>query len=505
MRRDALAGVALTTQRGTVVVTDRDGTPLRPAIVWLDRRRAEGLPPMGGVFGLASRVLRVEETVATLRAEAEANVLRTQEPETWRRIERYLLLSGFLTHRLTGRFVDSVASQVGFLPFDYRALRWAKPGDWRWTAIPVDPAWLPELIPPAQPLGTITDAAADHTGIPKDLPLIAAAGDKACEVLGAGALEPHIGAISLGTTASINTTHRRYHEVVRVVPPYPAAVPGAYSLEVNIYRGYWMVEWFKREFGEREVARSQELGREAEELFDELLAATPPGAMGLVLQPYWSPGVRKPGPEAKGAVIGWGDVHTRAHLYRAIIEGLAYALREGAELTVKRTKVPIRELRVSGGGGQSPSAIQLTADVFGLPTSRPHTHETSGLGAAIDAAVGLGLQPSFETAVERDDEGGGDARPGPRAAPALRGPLPGRLPADVRQAEAALRRHPPDHRLPAVVASAINAARRPAGRAGGRRAGRRPGRGRTAEGRRPAGTRCARTRRPRARCPRGDR
>jgi sugar (pentulose or hexulose) kinase len=399
VRCDALAGVALTTQRGTVVVTDRDGTPLRPAIIWLDRRRAEGLPPMGGIFRLASKALRVEETVATLRAEAEANVLRTQEPETWRRIERYLLLSGFLTYRLTGRFVDSVAAQVGFLPFDYQALRWAKPGDWRWQAIPVDPAWLPELIPPAQPLGTITEAAAEHTGIPRELPLIAAAGDKACEVLGAGALEPHVGAISLGTTASINTTHRRYHEVIRVVPPYPAAVPGAYSLEVNIYRGYWMVEWFKREFGAQEVVRSREMGREPEELFDDLLATTPPGAMGLVLQPYWSPGVRKPGPEAKGAVIGWGDVHTRAHLYRAIIEGLAYALREGAELTVKRTRVPIRELRVSGGGSQSPSAIQLTADVFGLPTSRPHTHETSGLGAAIDAAVGLGLHPGFEVAV----------------------------------------------------------------------------------------------------------
>jgi sugar (pentulose or hexulose) kinase len=121
--------------------------------------------------------------------------------------------------------------------------------------------------------------------------------------------------------------------------------------------------------------------------------------MGLVLQPYWSPGVRVPGPEAKGAVIGWGDVHTRAHLYRAILEGVAYALREGAERTVRRTGVPIRELRVSGGGSQSPAAVQLTADVFGIPASRPHTHETSGLGAAIDAAVGLGLHASFEAAV----------------------------------------------------------------------------------------------------------
>ena len=265
--------------------------------------------------------------------------------------------------------------------------------------MPVDPAWLPRLVPPGDVLGVISEAAAEATGIPAGLPLIAAAGDKACEVLGSGALEPGIGAISLGTTATFNTTHRRYIEVIPVVPPYPAAIPGAYSLEVQVYRGFWMIEWFKREFGGAEVARAELEGVETEALFDELVATTPPGSMGLILQPYWSPGVRIPGPEAKGAVIGWGDVHTRAHLYRAILEGLAYALREGAERTVKRTKVPITELRVSGGGSQSPAAVQLIADVFGLPTSRPHTHETSGLGAAIDAAVGLGLHPSFEAAV----------------------------------------------------------------------------------------------------------
>jgi sugar (pentulose or hexulose) kinase len=398
-RRDALAGVALTTQRGTVVVTDEAGEPLRRAIVWLDRCRAEGLPRLGGRWGLAFRAARVTETVATFMADAEANVLRRDEPETWSRIRRYLLLSGFLAHRLTGRFVDSVAAQVGYLPFDYRALTWAKAGDWKWQAVPVDPAWLPDLVPPGGTLGSIGASATEATGIPVGLPLIAAAGDKACEVLGSGALEPHVGAISLGTTASFNTTHRRYVEVIPVVPPYPAAVPGAYSLEVNVYRGYWMIEWFKREFGAAEVARAATLGVEAETLFDELVASTPAGSMGLVLQPYWSPGVRIPGPEAKGAVIGWGDVHTRAHLYRAILEGLAYALREGAERTVRRTRVPVTELRVSGGGSQSPAAVQLTADIFGLPASRPHTHETSGLGAAIDAAVGLGLHPTFEAAV----------------------------------------------------------------------------------------------------------
>ena len=98
-------------------------------------------------------------------------------------------------------------------------------------------------------------------------------------------------------------------------------------------------------------------------------------------------------------MIGFGGVHTRAHFYRSILEGLAYALREGAERTSKRSRVPITEARVAGGGSQSNAALQLTADIFGMPVSRPHVYEASGLGAAIDLAVGLGLQPSFESAV----------------------------------------------------------------------------------------------------------
>jgi sugar (pentulose or hexulose) kinase len=398
-RRDSIAGVALTTQRSTVVVTDEAGAPLRPAIVWLDQRRAEGVPEIGGATGLAFRALGVRRTVAAFQADCEANWLRLEEPAVYGRIRHYLLLSGFLSRRLTGRFVDSVASQVGYLPFDYKRRAWAKAGDWRWTAAAVDPAWLPELVPPGDRLGELTAAAAEVVGLPAGTALISAAADKACEVIGSGALEPWIGSLSYGTTATINTTQRHYVEAVPLVPPYPAAIPDAYSLEVQVYRGYWLVDWFKRQFGAAEVAQANEIGIAAEALFDDLVRATEPGSMGLLLQPTWTPGVRVPGPEAKGALIGFGDVHTRAHLYRAILEGLAYALREGGERAAARAKVPLRELRVSGGGAQSPAAVQLTADIFGLPTGRPHTHETSGLGAAIDAAVGLRLHSSFEGAI----------------------------------------------------------------------------------------------------------
>jgi sugar (pentulose or hexulose) kinase len=161
-----------------------------------------------------------------------------------------------------------------------------------------------------------------------------------------------------------------------------------------------MVNWFKNEFGLREQRIADERGVEPETLFDELVDSVPAGSQGLVLQPYWSPGLRSPGPEARGAIIGFGDVHTRAHIYRAILEGLAYALREGAERTAQRSGVRPTELRVAGGGSQSRAAMQLTADIFGLPAARPHIYEASGLGAAIDAAVGAGLHPDFPAAVK---------------------------------------------------------------------------------------------------------
>ncbi len=413
--RERLAGVALTTQRSTVINVDAAGRPLRPAIVWLDQRRTEGLKPVGGWWGILFKLSGMSETVAYLQAEGEANWIATHEPAIWEQTHKFLFLSGYLTHLLIGRFADSVGCQVGYVPFDYKGLDWSKKWDWKWQAIIMDQGKLPELVPPAETLGEITPQAAEETGIPVGLPLVAAAADKATEVLGAGCLEPHMGCLSFGTTATINTTHRKYIEVIPLIPPYPAAVPGAYSLETQIYRGYWMVNWFKQEFGLREQLLADEQGIEPETLFDELVRQVSPGSMGLMLQPYWSPGLKVPGPEAKGAIIGFGDVHTRAHVYRAILEGLAYALREGMERTEMRSRVPITELRVAGGGSQSDAALQLTADIFGLPACRPHVYEASGLGAAIDAAVGLGLHSDFVIAVEEMTRIGEVFEPDPAA------------------------------------------------------------------------------------------
>lgn len=415
VERSHLAGVALTTQRSTVVNLGPDGEPLRNAITWMDNRRAFGQKPVSGVWGLLFALSGMTGTVAYLQAEAECNFIRTHDPETWKKTHKYVLLSGYLTSKLVGKVVDSTGCQVGYIPFDYKKKDWSGKFDWKWQAVPMDRSMLPDLLPPGSVLGEITPQSAEETGIPAGLPLIAAAADKATEVIGAGCIHPNTACLSYGTTATINTTHHKYVEVIPLIPPYPSAVPDAYSLEIQVYRGYWMVSWFKQEFAALEQIAAGERGVEAETLLEEMIKDIPPGSLGLMLQPFWSPGLKYPGPEAKGAIIGFGDVHGKAHVYKAILEGVAYALRDGAERTVKRSGVPITEVRVAGGGSQSESAMQLTADVFGLPAARPHVYEASGLGAAIDAAVGLKLYPDFDTAVKGMTRIGKVFEPNPQA------------------------------------------------------------------------------------------
>ena len=131
--------------------------------------------------------------------------------------------------------------------------------------------------------------------------------------------------------ATFNVTSNRYFEAISAHPAYPGVVPNSFNIETVVQRGYWMVSWFKREFGLREQQLAAERGVTPEALFDDLLDAVPAGSAGLMLQPYWSPSADDTAGVARGAIIGFTEQHGRAHLYRAMIEGLTYALREGME------------------------------------------------------------------------------------------------------------------------------------------------------------------------------
>jgi sugar (pentulose or hexulose) kinase len=397
---ETIKGISITTQRGTLVNLDRDGNPLRPAILWLDQRKAKIENWPKGLIKLGLKLVNMHESLVHAIKDGESNWIRQNQPEIWEKTYKFVYLSGFFIHRLSGRFIESIGSNVGYKPFNYKKQQWCKPGEMNTNLFPIERDKLVDLVKPSELIGHITPDAAQKTGLPAGLPIIAAAADKACEVLGSGCISPEIACLSYGTTATIETVNPKYVEVIPFFPSYPSAIPNFYNTEVMIYRGYWMINWFKKEFGHKEVELANKLGKSAEEIFDEMICNVPPGSMGLTLQPYWSPGVKIPGVEAKGAIIGFGDVHTKAHLYRSIIEGLTYALKEGAERTQKRNGVKIQKLRVSGGGSQSKNALQMTADIFNLPVEKPHTFETSALGAAINCMVGLNLYPDFQTAID---------------------------------------------------------------------------------------------------------
>jgi sugar (pentulose or hexulose) kinase len=392
-----IAGVGVASQRNTMINVDRRGTCLRPAILWLDQRKARPAFASGGLLKGALRLVRMDTFVTGIQSEGKCNWIRQQQPRIWEATYKYLQVSGFLNYRLTGRFADATASQIGHLPFNYRKMRWARRFEPSAVLFPVEREKLPELVPPGDQLGTVVPPAARQCGIPAGVPVIACGSDKGCETLGCGITDQNAVNLSFGTTATVQTTSRHYFEPIRFMPAYPAPLPGYYNPEVEIFRGYWMITWYKNEFACKEVQKAGDQGVPAEEILDRLLVQTPPGAMGLMVQPYWAPGLALP--DAKGAIIGFGEVHTRAHVYRAIIEGLGFALYDGLARIERTGGAKARKATVSGGASQSDAICRITADIFDLPMVRGKTHETSGLGAAIVTAVGTGIHPCFESAM----------------------------------------------------------------------------------------------------------
>lgn len=161
-----------------------------------------------------------------------------------------------------------------------------------------------------------------------------------------------------------------------------------------------MISWFKREFGdiERQLAKTKNTSPET--LLNQLLESVPAGSDGLMLQPYWSPS-NGDGDETRGAIIGFNELHTRAHIYRAMIEGIVYAMRECKEIIEKRTGNKFAKIVISGGGSQSNEIMQISADILGTPVYRSSIFEASSLGAAIASAVGIGIYPNFKVAVSK--------------------------------------------------------------------------------------------------------
>lgn len=392
-----IEAVSITTIRDTAVCVDADGKPLRPAILWLDKRKAKGRPKLSQMTRMLFKAVGMDETATVQFQKSHCNWIRQNEPEIWEKTHKYLMLSGYLIYKLTGRMSDAAASLVGHIPFDHQTRTWQKQGALTRPVFPVEPEKLCRVVESGELLGKITRKASGDTGIPAGMPVIAAGSDKACEILGLGCITKEKAAIGLGTTATITFTMDKYLEPERFIPPYASIMKGCYTPEIEIFRGYWLISWFKKEFADKEMKQAEELGVSAEELLNRRIEEIPAGCEGLLFQPYFTPNVTMP--TARGAIIGFSDQHTRIHIYRAIIEGINFALMDGMRLMEKRAGHKFKEIYLGGGGSQSDEICQITADMFGIPVIRTQTYEVSGMGCAIAAFVGLGVFKSYKEAV----------------------------------------------------------------------------------------------------------
>lgn len=308
--------------------------------------------------------------------------------------------SGYLTHRLTGSFQDSAANYQGMWPIDTDRWDWTKDKE-VFDYYNIAKNMLFTLKNPGTVLGHVTNGAAEETGLPQGLPVIATANDKAVEALGAGLLSTDTALVSLGTYIAAMVHSKENPKETENFWTNFASIPNEYLHESDgIRRGMWTVSWFKELLGDDWSKKAEESGITPEEMLNKEAEATvPAGSDGLMTVMDWLPPSNEP--FKRGMMIGFDGRHTRAHMYRSILEGIALTMKNHVDAMEKELKFNFDQLVLTGGGSNGDLMMQIFADVFGLPVKRNIVNGSASLGAAINTAVSLGQYKNYETAIEQ--------------------------------------------------------------------------------------------------------
>jgi sugar (pentulose or hexulose) kinase len=306
--------------------------------------------------------------------------------------------TGYLTHRLTGEFRDSAANAYpGQFPVDVDTWAWASDAQ-RLEEFRIPRAKLLEIDLPGAVLGRVSPSAAAQTGLPVGLPVVATANDKAVEALGAGLTAPNVGLVSLGTYSASMVYGAENRTDATHFFTNMACVPHHYLYEAGGIRfGMGHISWFKSVIGAEYAARAKQDGLSVEEALGQEAAAVPPGSDGLLTIPDWlAPASQL---HRKGVILGFDDRHTRGHIYRSLLEGIAMTLMNSYDDMNRDLGIRPASIIVSGGGASSDLLMQILADVSGVQTSRNEVTGAAALGAAICAAVAAGVyQDAHEAA-----------------------------------------------------------------------------------------------------------
>ena len=396
-----VGAVCLTHQRETFVCTDDAGRPLRPGILWLDgRAHAEiaehGTPRVHALSG---------KPPDTTPAIYKLAWLARHEPAVLRAAARVGDVHAVLAHHLTGRWATSTQSADTLGLFDLRALDWSPE---LLAVAGVRAEQLPDLVPAGAPIGPLLPDVATDLGLPGPVPLVAGIGDGQAAGLALGATAPGVAYLNLGTSMVLGVQSPRYttDAAFRTLAGVPA---GQYTLETVLNAAAYLASWARERFGAGATLAEME----------DAAAHVPPGAEGLLLLPYWN-AAQTPywDPLARGAVVGWHGRHTPAHLYRAVLEGVAFELRLHLA-RLEATTGRVEQIRAVGGGARSPLWVRIVADVVQRPVRVCSAGEVSAAGAARLARAFLdGTDPAGAVPAPA----GHDVAPDP-AADAVYGPL----------------------------------------------------------------------------------
>jgi sugar (pentulose or hexulose) kinase len=380
-----LAAICLTVQRETFVPVDKAGKPLRNAILWMDERARALLPALGEGLGRDAFHQLTGKPLSGNLSASKIAWLRANEAQVFEQTHRYLDVHAYLVQRLTGE------ARTGWGCADPTGLFDMQQHDWAESVLQqlgIRREQLPQAEASGVPIGRLRRRVAGACGLPPGLPVVAGTGDGQAASLGAGLLAAGEAHLSLGTSV-VSGTYSPGYLVDRAFRTTCAAIPGAYLLETVLLGGLYTTRWFAENFGRAAARRGAAISIETQ--LESAAAQVPPGALGLLLVPYWNSAMNPYwDAAASGIVVGWRGVHQPQHLYRAILEGIAFEQRLHSQGVAAATRQPVRRYIASGGGARSPLLRQIIADVTGIPVYRTRTVEAAALGAGILAASGAG-------------------------------------------------------------------------------------------------------------------
>jgi len=389
-------GVGLTGQMHGLVLLDREGNPLRPCIMWNDQRSGVQCAWITERVG-ANRLLELTGSPVFAGFTAPKIVwVREHEPQIYEQVTKVLLPKDYIRFRLTGEFATEVSDASGTSLFDVGGRRWSKE---MVEKLEIPSEWLPDCYESPVVSGLISPAAAESTGLKAGTPVVGGAGDQAAQAVGSGIIQTGLVSVTVGTSGVIFISSDDF-----VVEPegrlhaFCHAVPDKWHLMGVMLSAGGSLRWFRDTLGWMEKGVAALVGRDPYELLTSEAALVPVGSEGLLFLPYLA-GERTPypDPDARGVFVGLTLRHRKPHLVRALLEGVAYGLRDSMEL-VKRLGLEIRQVRVSGGGARSELWRQILADVFGVELAIINVAEGAAYGAALLAGVGTGIYKNVDEA-----------------------------------------------------------------------------------------------------------